>query len=423
MDDGLYTNRNSRSDFIEDSIIRETQDLTNVYIASAFFTNYELIIKLVEKGCKIKLIVRLGFPTSPNVLLDLINNKSIDIRYYTGRTFHPKLYIFGSSSALVGSANLTRSGVLTNTEIMIRITSDDARLDKLVSLFAEYWEAATVLTMKDVKQYKTIFDKSNSIDTEFQKSESNIITEFGKVEFQNIKRAKKKKSKEDIFINDFSKVYQECVAAIHVIEEIYIKFDKRKFSENVIPLRLEVDSFISFVRTIYAKSDNWNIESVSSKEQLSKIQDHISKWHDTKWKYFEETIVNDNYPIIKSVFRSIESIKSSDDDILFDALCVIHSFHDRLRYYKGGLQSLKKEFFKKNHADKIRESLSYLIYGKDRIEKRIYNLIYTSEFGLQEFGRSNVQELVGWVNNENLPVINARTTKVLKYFGFNVKQL
>ncbi|OOI06655.1 hypothetical protein BIW16_03155 [Vibrio sp. OULL4] len=30
---------------------------------------------------------------------------------------------------------------------------------------------------------------------------------------------------------------------------------------------------------------------------------------------------------------------------------------------------------------------------------------------------------IGWINKENLPVINGRTTKVLRYFGFDVKQL
>jgi hypothetical protein len=51
------------------------------------------------------------------------------------------------------------------------------------------------------------------------------------------------------------------------------------------------------------------------------------------------------------------------------------------------------------------------------------NLIYDRTYKLDEFGQANVQELVGWVNNEELPVVNGRTTKVLRFYGFDVRQL
>jgi hypothetical protein len=63
------------------------------------------------------------------------------------------------------------------------------------------------------------------------------------------------------------------------------------------------------------------------------------------------------------------------------------------------------------------------LYGKGDIVKRMADLIYDSSYKLNEFGQSNVQELVGWINKEELPVINGRTTKVLRYYGFDVRQL
>jgi hypothetical protein len=50
-------------------------------------------------------------------------------------------------------------------------------------------------------------------------------------------------------------------------------------------------------------------------------------------------------------------------------------------------------------------------------------LIFNPAYKLNEFGRPNVQELIGWINREELPVVNGRTTKVLRYFGFDVQQL
>ena len=51
------------------------------------------------------------------------------------------------------------------------------------------------------------------------------------------------------------------------------------------------------------------------------------------------------------------------------------------------------------------------------------NVIYDARYKLAEFGQANVQELIGWCNREELPVINGRTTKVLKFFGSKVRQL
>lgn len=51
------------------------------------------------------------------------------------------------------------------------------------------------------------------------------------------------------------------------------------------------------------------------------------------------------------------------------------------------------------------------------------NMIYNEDYKLAEFGQSNVQELVGWRNKEELPVINGRTTKILRFLGSKVRQI
>lgn len=61
--------------------------------------------------------------------------------------------------------------------------------------------------------------------------------------------------------------------------------------------------------------------------------------------------------------------------------------------------------------------------GKEILSKECLIVSITMNLNLMPFGQSNVQELIGWINKENLPVINDRTTKVLRYFGFDVRQL
>jgi hypothetical protein len=51
------------------------------------------------------------------------------------------------------------------------------------------------------------------------------------------------------------------------------------------------------------------------------------------------------------------------------------------------------------------------------------DLIYDPHYKLEVFGESAVQELVGWIGPNELPILNARTTKVLRYYGFDIRQI
>ncbi|MCC4789230.1 hypothetical protein AB6E39_14375 [Vibrio splendidus] len=83
---------------------------------------------------------------------------------------------------------------------------------------------------------------------------------------------------------------------------------------------------------------------------------------------------------------------------------------------------MKAAFIEANDESQVKKTLCYLLYGTDDIVTRMSNCIHDSEYELNEFGSANVQELIGWSNKESLPVINGRTTKVSRYFGFKVKQ-
>ena len=420
----LYSNRNSRSEFIQNAINRLISKANNINIAVAFLTDTNVIKDLSDSGCNVRIIVRLGFPTSPSALESLLKIPNIEARFFSDRSFHPKLYIFGSSGALVGSANLTHSAMTTNQEIMLHIDAEDDVFIDLVALFSDYWEESQVLTPKIVKDYKRLYEQYRSLSIDVHKLEAGIHDKIGKVVGYNIGRDKPKQSKEIIFMEDYRKTYQESVSAFNTIREVYEEISTRKIPETKIPLRLEIDSFISFVRDVHAKKEIWKTTAIiDGEEQRIRIKNLIEEWHKTPWLYFEETIVNDKYPILKSVFASANLISEANADQFFKALCTLHSFHDRLRFYPGGLETLKQEFLGRNDFSKIKKSLSYLVYGNDDIVERMANLIFNHNYKLNVFGQANVQELIGWQNNEELPVINGRTTKVLRYFGFDVRQL
>ncbi|MFW6713633.1 alcohol dehydrogenase, partial [Acinetobacter pittii] len=175
----------------------------------------------------------------------------------------------------------------------------------------------------------------------------------------------------------------------------------------------------------HAVHETWRDQDLGWNDNNRMILNNlIDEWMNIDWAHFEQRIVKQNYPFINSILGSVDSINEATASEIVDALCVTHSFHDRLRFFKGGLDTLKEAFLNQNELSKVKNTLAYLLHDqKNPIGKRIANCIYNPNFKLNEFGQSNVQELIGWINNENMPVINGRTTKVLRYFGFDVRQV
>ena len=90
----------------------------NAFLASPFFSTYKPIETLTKRGCEVSLLVRLCSITAPVVLRSALADPRVRVRYYTDRHFHAKLYII-DDTALVGSANLTEAGLMTNREVSV----------------------------------------------------------------------------------------------------------------------------------------------------------------------------------------------------------------------------------------------------------------------------------------------------------------
>jgi hypothetical protein len=417
----IYTNSSFNRDFVENGFVDLLEKEMDVFIASAFFTDSDSCERILELNCHLRLVVRLGFPTCP-IVLERLLQKKVDIRYFTSNSFHPKIYIFGNKNILVGSANFTRAGLRTNQEIMLQLNSSDSRFEKLTKLFDDYWDEAEVLDIKKLKKYKEHYSAFSAINIQIESFDQSIYKSLGENSFSNIERGKKKKNKKSVFIETYKKSYQECISAFNRIKEIY-KQKPRRIPEQFIPLRMEIDSFISYVRDNHASGSIWENQPLGWNEGIKiKISSHVDKWMEYPYNHFDQDIVKVNYPLIQSVFNSIETIEKSTYEELIEAVSVLHSFNNRKRFYNGGLPTLKKEFLESNDLNKIKNTFVYLLFGKGSIVERMANCIYNEEYKLNVFGESNIQELVGWVNNENLPIINGKTTKVLRYYGFNVKQ-
>ena len=421
---GLFTNSTARQDFVHNGIIAAATQVQDVFIASAFFTESRTVEQIAQQGCNVRLIVRLGFPTSPGALASVSQMAPVQVRYFADSSFHPKLYVFGDRQALVGSANLTGAALLSNQEVVVSIGADDERFSELALVFAEYWAAAKVVTPETLGKYQAIYNRHLRISKDIEDFDFAIEEEIGAHVFCNIGRSAQKPTLENIFLDSYRKTYQESVAAFRRIREVYAQAGNRKFGEDVIPLRLEIDSFLSFVRDTHTQGESWIETPLGWNDTRRRlVEDLVREWLATPWPHFEITIVQHNYPRLLAAFSSRDHLLAATDDGLFDALLTIHSFHDRLRFFNGGLGGLRAAFFGGNDGEHMRESLAHLVFGAGDVVERMAALLFDVRYRLNHFGRANVQELVGWINTTDLPVINGRTTKVLRYFGLDVRQL
>lgn len=411
----LYTNSNKKSDFLKSALEKNIKENEDIYIATAFFSDIDFIKKAIEKNCNIKLIVRISLATPMQGLKEISEMNNVNIRFFTSNKFHPKLYIFGNSIAFIGSSNLTQSGLKSNQEINISIESENPIFKDLRTLFDEYWKQAEVLDNNYIQKFIEIEKKYYDINKKVNNYQSDI-KEIKECEFDNITIiGKKKQSKEDTFISDFKKKYQLFLSNYRKLESIYKSFGKRK--ETSLPLKIEIDQFLSWIREKEAKGDEFKkINKLSYNEIKERVNNLFKSFCNDNY-ISEEYIKNYNFCIDNLSQSKIDNI--SEDD-LYKCLLFINAFRDREKRYSGGNIDMRKEnFFKNNRIDKIKETIKYLLYNtNEEYETRMAKCINDNNLKIKSFGESSVKELFGIINNEDIPPCNDRVLKSMQYLGF-----
>ncbi len=265
--DGLYTN-STTSDSLRQAFYENAKKDSRLYLASPFFTYDSLIDELMNLNCNIKLIVRLCSVTNPYALKNIFDKQGIQIRYFTSRFFHSKLYLFDEDVAIVGSANLTKAGMSSNREVSVAINGDDHRFDGLVSTFASYWDQAEVLTSERLEDFKYIWNKYREKSNN-DKCDDEIVEEFGESKpSEGAQVGEKKLSKDKIYLESYRRVYQEFLRYYRIVEDEYITLGKRKLNETVVPLRIEIDQFFSFLKETYTKKKSYLEEPLRTDNEI-----------------------------------------------------------------------------------------------------------------------------------------------------------
>jgi hypothetical protein len=99
-------------------------------------------------------------PPALQSLLDKLKNTNRPVKLFANQILHAKAYFADASSALVGSANLTKSGFDTNVELMVRI--DGAEASNALSLLTTA-SATRATTVTQQQLAKWIHDNAKRV--------------------------------------------------------------------------------------------------------------------------------------------------------------------------------------------------------------------------------------------------------------------
>lgn len=390
-------------------------------LATPFFSYGAIIEELAGKGRDIHLIVRLGPITVPGELAKVLELPTTHVRFFTSPRFHSKLYIFGDRSALVGSGNLTDAGLQRNREIAVTVGADQPEFHELVMLFEDYWSEATVLTSERLATYQSIWTDTGRRKAE-QDLERNVMEAFGDLlPSGGIQVGRPRPSRSKLWLEDYERTYQQFLGAFREIEEVYRGQGRRKTDQ--VPLRIEVDQFFNYLRERHAPGDEYRSGPLLDlRERKGRVQEFLAPWFEGEWSYLTKHIVP-RYAKITERLGSTSAIKGASAESLLEALEVCHAFSDQFRFHRGGMDTLRRGFLDATDVDQLRESLLYLLHGPDPFVERMGTLIFDRSYRLPRCGRSVVQELLGWVNQEDVPICNGRTLKMLRFLGYDVPEV
>jgi len=401
---------NSDTDRVETHFRRYLKSSDEIWIASPFFSEAELLTEILKKPVTLKVLVGLQYPTHPDMLRSLLKNRirRVDTKFYNSR-FHSKVYMFFKAeepvAAIIGSSNFTDGGMSTNIETNV-VFKDIKFISLLREHFQSIWDDAGLLSPPVIdayeKRYKRLKTLSNKMKAESNKYEKKFVK-------PRLKRSKVRIIKE-------ARDYFGFWKAVDQIERIIRPVSRKEWPK--VRTYLTLNHFWHWVKAI---DEGKSIRKYKlNQENRSAILPKLFKLY-IDWtkeseddSYYASTGALINERKLKSLLNRKHILKLSRREarIIYWHL---HSGWMRMQRFGGD-----ELFAAENSLERIRKSLNYLLWSDDDIDKRISALIRHPDYKLKHFGPSNVQELLGWVHKE-YPIRNDKADDAVEMLGFKFR--
>lgn len=374
--------------------------------AAPYFSYADPIVDLLARGCEVDLLVTLSSATSPVALRRLIREDRVTLRWRPNRAFHSKLYIFGSDYAVIGSANLTNSGLHENSEICVEVPGIDPAFFQLKSLFKDYWSKGEVFTPTILERYEAIFNSGaaaessldQQITQEFRAATSSLSVGSGSGERLNAD------------IERTIREYQDFHEGFGKLHKRYEQASTRKNPD--VPPHLEIDQFLSWVYEDNHKRGNWTTP------QPGLVDHYLAAWRSAEAPFLMQQ-VRPRLDALSACFASRATLDLRSPSDFAEALWSCHSVSDRERHFPGGREGFIKQFCAENNdAKALRGKFAYLLWGEGNFVVRIARCAHKGPYKLHQLGDRGVAELYGWINPDGVPIANQRARDTMHHLGF-----
>jgi HKD family nuclease len=400
----VITNRPTKN--LKQEIERLANQSDQIDLATAFFTESDLIKKWSEKGIEVNLLVSLRPPTSYRSLKNLQSASNVETSFL-GDEFHSKFIIFYKEDyiigAIIGSSNFTSGGLVKNTETNIYIDEKNI-LKGLEKHFDELIKNSNLLQPTDLDAYELIY--KNWIKR--QKKENAELKDFKKKTTLNRTKRNKKPR-----ITKVAKQYPKYWGIVDEIRDLVKDIAEREYPN--IPIYLTLDHFWHYIKVFWHKETGMKLSDKNKRQMIPKLFKKYIKWHrEIEEENFPEYMAKQSRKVYQ-VYLSEKNIDQLTENQAREIFSGLHSTKIPIQRFDA-----ENLFIALNGMPKIRKSLNYLIHSKDEMDLKIHNLLKNPEYKLQRLGTSGVQELNGWTKPKDYPIRNEKADDAIEILGYEL---
>lgn len=376
-----------------------------IKVASAFFSDTEIISDWLSKSKKIELLISLRPPTNYYSLKAIHSKLGISIQFL-GENFHSKFFIFYNNrnpfACVIGSSNFTAGGLHRNIETNA-VLAESKYLSEIEAHFNYLIDQSYLLQPTDLDNFKKVFDN-------FKKRAEATAKEQEALQKKILSKRVSRNMK--IAVGKEAKQYFAFWRIVDDVKEMVNDISEKEYPN--IPLYITIDHFWHWVKTVWSKEGRPTPTITSRKAVIPKLFKEYCDWDKSNGNYTKYMA-----KISKTIFSNLLSethIGSLTKEEAKEIYANLHSGAMRTRRFGAD-----KKFVTENSIVQIRNSLKYLLYSNDELDLRIHQLCEpNSPYKLKQLKSSGAQELIGWVNPGKYPIRNDKADDALRLLGIEL---
>lgn len=346
-----------------------------------------------EASVNVKLITDVSDLSCINTDTLMFFKERGEIRTLLG--LHAKIYIV-DDSCIISSANLTNTAFTKRQEIGVFLKGREAM--ETIKIFSKLWDSSEPIPVEKMAEVR---------DTHHESCEDykpRFPTRFKLPE--NPGAPTKNLSKK--FLN-----YQSLVDEFNSFAQLYLKGVKRIWPDT--PINFEIDGLFDYLfhsdpKTPSKEFSDGSYAILTEVQQMRRIESAAKKykiWNEQKMNGKDIYWRLDRSETIKQLSSPDQILKLDKSKIEELLLCT-----NSMRSDQRNLAKILKD----NSIKEIRSALNELINSPAELSSR---MAYCNR--IRGIGQSTMNELVGFANPENYPLINKNSCSGLRYFGYQIK--